>query len=158
MTRTVYYYRLKERSIIIDHYAIQNRNSVNREKTIGGDIMADRKLCDSEYRFMILVWESAPIRSGELVRLANERFGWKKSTTYTVIRKLSGRGFLENADSVVRPLVTQDECQAAETDYFVDRTFGGSLPKFLAAFLGDKKISAEEAEELKRMIDAHRKK
>lgn len=120
--------------------------------------MADRKLCDSEYRFMILVWESAPIRSGELVRLANERFGWKKSTTYTVIRKLSGRGFLENADSVVRPLVTQDECQAAETDYFVDRTFGGSLPKFLAAFLGDKKISAEEAEELKRMIDAHRKK
>lgn len=119
--------------------------------------MTERKLCDSEYRFMTLVWEAAPVRSGELVRLANERFGWKKSTTYTVIRKLSEREFLENTDSVVRALVTRDECQAAETDYFIDRTFGGSLPKFLAAFLGDKKISAEEAEELKQMIDSHRK-
>lgn len=129
-----------------------------RKRLIGGDIMKERKLCDSEYRFMTLVWEAAPVRSGELVRLANERFGWKKSTTYTVIRKLSEREFLENTDSVVRALVTRDECQAAETDYFIDRTFSGSLPKFLAAFLGDKKISAEEAEELKQMIDSHRKK
>ena len=105
--------------------------------------MKDFRLCDSEYRFMLLVWETAPVRSGELVRLAKERFDWKKSTTYTVIRKLAEGGFLENKDSVVTPLVSKDECQAVESDYFVRRTFGGSLPKFLAAFLGDKKISEE---------------
>ena len=118
--------------------------------------MKDFRLCDSEYRFMLLVWETAPVRSGELVRFAKERFAWKKSTTYTVIRKLAEGGFLENKDSVVTPLVLKDECQAVESDYFVRRTFGGSLPKFLAAFLGDKKISEEEAEKLKRLIDAHR--
>lgn len=118
--------------------------------------MEDLKLCDSEYRFMLLVWEAAPVRSGELVRLAGERLGWKKSTTYTVIRKLSERGFLKNEDSVVSPLVSKDRCQAVESDYFVNRTFGGSLPKFLAAFLGDKKISDEEAQEIQRLIDSHR--
>ena len=108
--------------------------------------MKDFRLCDSEYRFMLLVWETAPVRSGELVRLAKERFDWKKSTTYTVIRKLAEGGFLENKDSVVTPLVLKDECQAVESDYFVRRTF----------VLGDKKISEEEAEKLKRLIDAHR--
>lgn len=118
--------------------------------------MEDLKLCDSEYRFMLLVWEAAPVRSGELVRLAGERLGWKKSTTYTVIRKLAERGFLKNEDSVVSPLVSKERCQAVESDYFVNRTFGGSLPKFLAAFLGDKKISDEEAREIQRLIDSHR--
>ena len=118
--------------------------------------MDDLKLCDSEYRFMLLVWEAAPVRSGELVRLASDRLRWKKSTTYTVIRKLSERGFLKNEDALVTPLVSKDECQAVESDYFVERTFGGSLPKFLAAFLGDKTISDEEAEEIRRLIDSHR--
>lgn len=118
--------------------------------------MKDLRLCDSEYRFMLLVWEVSPVRSGELVQLAFERLGWKKSTTYTVIRKLSEGGFLQNKDSVVTPLVSKDECQAVESDYFVKRTFGGSLPKFLAAFLGDKKISEEEARRLKELIDSHR--
>ena len=118
--------------------------------------MDDLKLCDSEYRFMLLVWEAAPVRSGELVRLAADRLGWKKSTTYTVIRKLSERGFLKNEDALVTPLVSKSEGQAVESDYFVERTFGGSLPKFLAAFLGGKKISEEEAEEIRRLIDSHR--
>lgn len=118
--------------------------------------MDDLKLCDSEYRFMLLVWEAAPVRSGELVRLAADRLGWKKSTTYTVIRKLSERGFLKNEDALVTPLVSKSECQSVESDYFVERTFGGSLPKFLAAFLGGKKISEEEAEEIRRLIDSHR--
>ena len=118
--------------------------------------MSDLRLCDSEYRFMLLVWEASPVRSGELVALAAERLGWKKSTTYTVIRKLSERGFLQNEDSVVRALVSKGECQAEESDYFVERTFGGSLPKFLTAFLGNRKISEQEAEELKRLIDSHR--
>lgn len=118
--------------------------------------MDSLKLCDSEYRFMLLVWEASPVRSGELVRLAADRLGWKKSTTYTVIRKLAERGFLKNEDALVTPLVSKDACQAVESDYFVERTFGGSLPKFLAAFLGDKKISEEEAEEIRRLIDSHR--
>ena len=98
--------------------------------------MKDFRLCDSEYRFMLLVWETAPVRSGELVRLAKERFDWKKSTTYTVIRKLAEGGFLENKDSVVTPLVSKDECQAVESDYFVRRYVRRFSSKFLAAFLG----------------------
>lgn len=118
--------------------------------------MKDLRLCESEYRFMLLVWEAAPIRSGELVHLAAEQLGWKKSTTYTVIRKLSESGFLQNQDSLVTPLVSKEECQAAESDYFVEHTFGGSLPRFLTAFLGNKKLSAKEAEKLKKLIDSHK--
>lgn len=118
--------------------------------------MEDLKLCDSEYRFMLIVWEYAPVKSGELVRLCNERLGWKKSTTYTVIKKLETRGFLINQDTVVTPLVTKEECQAVESDYFVERTFGGSLPGFVAAFLGGKKITEQEAKELKELIDSHK--
>lgn len=140
LTKRVYWYRLKEkRSIHIDF---------EEERT-----MEDLKLCDSEYRFMLIVWECAPVKSGELVRLCNERLGWKKSTTYTVIKKLETRGFLINQDTVVTPLVTKEECQAVESDYFVERTFGGSLPGFVAAFLGGKKITEQEAKEL---IDSHK--
>ena len=119
--------------------------------------MNDLKLCDSEYRFMLLVWEVSSIKSGELVKLSKERLGWKKSTTYTVIKKLSERGFLKNEDAVVTALVTKEQCQAVESDYFVERTFGGSLPDFVAAFLGGKTLSKKEAEEIKRMIDSHKK-
>ena len=114
------------------------------------------KLFEAEYRFMDLIWELEPINSTKLAKLCEERLGWKKSTTYTVIRKLSERGFLKNEDALVTPLVSKSECQAVESDYFVERTFGGSLPKFLAAFLGGKKISEEEAEEIRRLIDSHR--
>lgn len=118
--------------------------------------MNELRLCDSEYRFMSIVWRTEPVRSGELVQFAREQLDWKKSTTYTVIRKLSERGFVQNINSVVTALVTEDECQAAESDYFMERTFGGSLPGFLTAFLGDKRISRKEAEELKELIDSHR--
>ena len=114
------------------------------------------KLCDSEYRFMTIVWEVAPVKSGQLVSLCNERLGWKKSTTYTVIKKLSERGFLQNDNATVHALVKQEDCQAVESDYFVNRTFGGSLPMFIAAFLGNKQLSEEEAEQIKQMIDTHR--
>ena len=118
--------------------------------------MEDGKLFDAEYKLMELLWERQPINSTALSRLCQEKLGWKKSTTYTVIRKLSERGFLQNEDALVAPLVSKDECQAVESDYFVERTFGGSLPKFLAAFLGDKTISDEEAEEIRRLIDSQR--
>lgn len=116
----------------------------------------DLRLCDSEYRFMMLIWENEPLKSGDLVKISKEKLGWKKSTTYTVIKKLSERGFIKNEDTIVSALVTKEECQLAESEYFVERTFEGSLPSFVAAFLGGKKISEKEAEELKRLIDAHK--
>ena len=105
------------------------------------------QLCDSEYRFMQVVWDSAPVSSGELVELCRERLGWKKSTTYTVLKKLCGKGLVRNENARVT-------VQAAEE--FVDRTFSGSLPLFLTAFMGGRALSAKEAEELKQLIDAHR--
>lgn len=113
------------------------------------------KLCDSEYRFMMIVWENAPLKSGELVSLCREKLGWKKSTTYTVIKKLCERGYIQNQDAVVSVLIPKEKVQAEESDYFVERTFEGSLPGFLAAFLGGRTLSEQEAEKLKQMIDAH---
>lgn len=113
------------------------------------------KLCDSDYRFMQIVWEAAPVNSGELVRLCSERLGWKKSTTYTQIKKMCDKGYIENVQATVRVLVPREQVQADESAYFVERTFDGSLPEFLTAFLGGKTISEKEAERIKRMIDEH---
>lgn len=114
------------------------------------------KLCDSDYRFMLIVWEYAPVKSGELVGLCKEKLGWKKSTTYTVIKKLCEKGYIQNEDAVVSVLIPKEKVQAEETEYFVDRTFEGSLPGFLAAFLGKRTLSEEEAEKLKQLIDEHK--
>lgn len=117
----------------------------------------DLKLCDSEYKFMMIVWEHAPVNSGELVSICKDRLGWKKSTTYTMIKKLTERGFIKNENAIVSVLVKKEACQAVESDYFVERTFGGSLPGFIAAFFNSsKKLTEEEAEEIKEMIDAHK--
>ena len=116
----------------------------------------DLKLCDSDYKFMLIVWEHAPLNSGELVTLCKEHLGWKKSTTYTVIKKLTERGFIKNENAVVEPLYTREEVQAQESGAFVERTFSGSLPQFLTAFLGGrKKLSSKEAAELKDLIDSY---
>lgn len=115
------------------------------------------KLCDSDYRFMNLVWEYAPVNSGELVRICQKKLGWKKSTTYTTIRKLCEKGYIENIDATVSVLIPKERVQADESEYFVERTFGGSLPHFLTAFLGEKTISEQEAERIKKLIDEHKK-
>ena len=115
--------------------------------------MEEFKFCNSDYRSMTIVWDYAPVGSGELVRLCQEKLGWKKSTTYTEIKRLSGKGILKNEKAVVTPLVTREEVQARESDAFIERTFSGSLPGFLTAFLGGKRLSAREAEELKKLID-----
>lgn len=117
--------------------------------------MENLRLCDSDYRFMTIVWENAPVASGDLVKLCNENLGWKKSTTYTAIKKLSEKGYIKNENAIVSVLIAQELVQRDETNYFVDRTFGGSLPGFLTAFLGGKNISKEEAEEIKRIIDEY---
>ena len=118
--------------------------------------MEELRLCNSDYRFMTIVWGHAPVGSGELVRLCQEQLGWKKSTTYTQIKRLSEKGILKNENAVVEPLVTKEEVQKQESDAFVERTFAGSLPGFLTAFLGGKRLSAKEAEELKDLIDNYR--
>lgn len=114
------------------------------------------KLCDSDYRFMLVVWENAPIKSGDLAGLCREKLGWKKSTTYTVIKKLCEKGYIQNEDATVSVLIPKEKVQAEESEYFVERTFEGSLPGFLAAFLGGRTLSSQEADKLKRMIDEHR--
>ncbi|MBO4749017.1 MAG: BlaI/MecI/CopY family transcriptional regulator [Lachnospiraceae bacterium] len=113
------------------------------------------KLCDSDYRFMCIVWESAPVNSGELVKLCQEKLGWKKSTTYTEIKKLCEKGFIQNDDAVVSVLIPKEKAQAKEAEYFVERTFENSLPSFFAAFLGGKKLSKKEAKALKKLIEKH---
>jgi len=104
---------------------------------------------------MSVVWEHAPVNSGQLVKLCNEALGWKKSTTYTTIKKLCEKGYIQNENAVVSVLIEKERVQTEESEYFVERTFGGSLPQFLAAFLGGKKISEEEAEKIKALIDRH---
>ena len=118
--------------------------------------MEELKLCESDYRFMNIIWEHEPLSSGQLVMLCAQELEWKKSTTYTILKKLCERGFARNEGSVVTALVPRDKVRAYESERFVERTFGGSLPVFLAAFLGNKVISDEEAAELKRLIDQHK--
>lgn len=115
--------------------------------------METYKLFDAEYKFACLVWDNEPINSTELVRISQEELGWKKSTTYTVLRKLCEREILRNEGAVVTAIVKKEEAQRHESRTVVDRSFGGSLPQFITAFLGGKKISAAEAKELKRIIE-----
>ena len=113
-----------------------------------------RRLADGEYRFAALVWANEPLSSGQLVRLAADALGWKKSTTYTVLKKLCERGVLQNTDGTVTSLVAKQAVQCAESAAVVDKTFGGSLPRFVAAFLSAKPISDDEAAEIRALLDA----
>ena len=110
------------------------------------------KIFDSELRFCEILWERQPVKSSELVQLCGQRLGWKKSTTYTVIKRLTERGVVQTEDAVVTARVSRDEVQRAESRAFVERNFSGSLPSFLNAFVGGRGLSAEEADELRRMI------
>ena len=115
------------------------------------------KVFESEYRFCLILWEHEPIKSSELVGLCREQLGWKPTTTYTVIKRLSERGVLKNENTIVSALVTKDEVQAAEINEMVEKTFEGSLPAFIAAFTKHQKISKEEIDAVQQMIDRYRK-
>ncbi len=117
--------------------------------------MTTPKVYESEYRFCLILWENEPIGSSGLAKLCAEKLGWKKSTVYTVLRRLAERGVLKNEDSVVTSLVSKDEVQVSESREFVEKNFDGSLPAFVAAFTKQKALSPEEAEEIKKMIDAY---
>jgi len=119
--------------------------------------MVTPKVFESEYRFCLILWEHEPIKSGELVALCKEELGWKNSTTYTVIKRLSERGVLKNEKSIVTSLISRDEVQIAEIDELIEKKFDGSLPSFLAAFTKHPKMSEQEIDEIQRMIDRFRK-
>jgi predicted transcriptional regulator len=114
------------------------------------------KLTDSEEKFAELIWQNEPIGSGDLVKLCEKEMNWKKSTTYTVLKKLCEKGIFQNENAVVSSLIRMDEYYAKQSIRFVEDTFGGSLPKFLTAFIGGRKLSEHQAEELKRLIDEHK--
>ena len=115
--------------------------------------MEEYKLFDAEYKFMDIIWEIEPINSTELTKVCLKKLGWKKSTTYTMIRKLAGRGILKNENATVVALVKREEVQKHDSEVLLKRTFNNSLPIFLATFLQDKKLSKQEAEEIKKMIE-----
>ncbi len=113
----------------------------------------EMKLGVVEAQFAELIWAREPLASGELVKLCEKELNWKKSTTYTVLKKLCERGIFQNNDGVVTSLLTKDEFNAVQSEQFVEDTFEGSLPAFLAAFTSRKQLSAEEVEEIRRLID-----
>lgn len=114
------------------------------------------KLTESEERFADIIWNNKPVGSGNLVKLCEEEMNWKKSTTYTVLKKLCEKGIFQNENAVVSSLITRDEYYAKQSIRFVEDTFGGSLPKFLTSFISGKKLSNHQAEELKKLIDEHK--
>ena len=115
------------------------------------------KIFESEYRFCLIMWENEPIKSSKLVELCKEKLGWKPTTTYTVIKRLSERRILKNENTVVTSLVSKDEVQAAELNEMVEKTFEGSLPAFIAAFTKHREFSETDIDEIQKMIDCFRK-
>ena len=115
--------------------------------------MTDARLGAIETRFADLIWENEPISSSELVKICEKELNWKKSTTYTILRRLCERGIFQNNNGTVTSLISKSDFYAMQSERFVEETFEGSLPKFLAAFATRKKLSEKEIEELQRFID-----
>lgn len=118
--------------------------------------MAEYKLGEIEMRFADIIWQNEPLSSGELVKLCEKELDWKKSTTYTILHRVCERELFQNEGGVVTSLVSKEEFLAGQSEKFVEDTFHGSLPKFLAAFTRRKKLSDKEIEELQKIIDENR--
>ena len=119
--------------------------------------MSIPKIPEGEYRFCLIMWDQEPVSTLDLVRLCQEKLGWKRTTTYTVIKRLGERGVLKNDNGTITSLVSKDAAQAREIDELVEEKFQGSLPAFVAAFTRRQDISAAELDEVQRMIDRIRK-
>lgn len=115
--------------------------------------MSTPKIFESEYRFCLILWEHEPVKSTELARLCKEKLGWSKTTTYTVIKRLSERGVLKNENTIVTALISKEEAQMSELDELVEKKFEGSLPAFIAAFARRQELSDAEIEEIRRIIE-----
>lgn len=117
--------------------------------------MEQFKLTESEYRFVTVVWESEPIQSGELAALCFQRLGWKKSTVYTVLKSLCQKGVLKSENAIVSAAVPMEQVRRDQCRQFVERTFGGSLPMFVAAFAGGKRLPQKELDELRELLSGY---
>ena len=115
--------------------------------------MSTPKIFESEYRFCLILWEHEPIKSTELARLCKEQLGWSKTTTYTVIKRLSERGVVQNENTIVTALISKEDAQMSELDELVEKKFEGSLPAFIAAFARRQELSDAEIEEIRRIIE-----
>lgn len=116
--------------------------------------MKEYKLAEGEARFAELIWQKEPITSPELVKLCEKEFQWKKSTTYTVLKKLCDRGIFQNEKAVVTSLISKEEFYGYKSRKFIEESFGGSIPRFLTAFMGGKKLTKEQAAEIRELIDS----
>lgn len=117
--------------------------------------MQPYKLGEMEQKFADIIWQNAPIASGELARLGERAFDWKRTTTYTMLKRLCERGIFANESGTVRTCLTKEEFQAAQGEQFLEENFGGSLPIFLAAFSRRRKLNGKEVAELKKMIESY---
>lgn len=115
--------------------------------------MSTPKIFESEYRFCLILWEHEPVSSRKLSELCKEKLGWSKTTTYTVIKRLSDRGVLKNENTVVTSLVSKDEAQVSEIDELMEKKFEGSIPAFIAAFARSRKLSDKEIAEIRQIIE-----
>lgn len=118
--------------------------------------MIEYKLTDTEKKFADIIWQNEPIGSGELVKLCEKEMDWKKSTTYTVLKKLCNKGIFKNIDAKVSSVISKKEYYSKQSVHFVEDTFAGSLPKFLTAFMSQRKLSEKQADELKNLIDDYK--
>lgn len=114
------------------------------------------ELGDVQAAFADIIWDNEPVRSGELVKICEDKFKWKKPTTYTVLRKLCEKGLFTNENGVVTSVISKEEFNATKTEKFVEDTYEGSLPAFIAAFMSRKKISKGEIDEIQKMIDEYK--
>ena len=115
--------------------------------------MSTPKVFESEYRFCLILWENEPIGSTELAKICKEKLGWSRTTTYTVIKRLSDRGVVVNENAVVRSLISKEEIQKAEIEELVQKKFEGSLPDFIATFTRHQRVTDEEINQIKNLID-----
>ena len=118
--------------------------------------MEEMKLGAVESRFADIIWENQPLITKDLVKLCENELNWKRTTTYTVLKKLCERGIFKTEDSTVTAIISKEEFQAMQSEKFVDETFDGSLPAFIAAFTSRQKLSAEEISEIRKMIDSYK--
>ena len=112
------------------------------------------KIFESEYRFCLLLWDNEPVNSTKLAALCKEQLGWSKATTYTVIRRLSERGVIKNENTIVSALISKEQAQKSRLEEMVEETFEGSMPAFIAAFSKSKKLTKQEVDQLKALIDS----
>ena len=118
--------------------------------------MEELKLGTVESRFADIIWENEPISSGRLVKLCGQQLDWKKSTTYTMLKRLCERGLFQNEKGMVSALMTKEEFGAAQSEKIIEESFDGSLPAFIAAFTSRKKLSPDDVNEIQKMIDSYR--